>query len=133
MDYNKLYNSLANNDFIDLKLILQNANKQIILNLHKIILYSCSIYFEKLLTSCKEKLLNEITIQVPNVNICYDIIMSFYGQKTNIANYPEWEYILRSYECYEFFGLNFDHDSINIVVPAEGFDLLLDSIDLIGY
>src|ERR1700677_4855196 len=100
MDCNKLYSTIDNNLFIDLNLTLTDANHKIKLNLHKIILYSSSIYFEKLLTNCKEKYLNEITIEVPNAFIVYDIIMSFYGQKMNIGNYPEWKYQLELIKCY---------------------------------
>src|SRR6202453_204535 len=100
MDFIKLYNTIDNNLFIDLSLTLIDANHEIKINLHKIILYSSCIYFEKLLTNCKEKYLNEITIDVPNAFIVYDIIMSFYRQKMNIGNYSEWKYQLELIKCY---------------------------------
>ena len=92
MDINKLNDAFNNDYFIDLTLILLDANQYITIDLHKIILYSSCLYFEKLLTSCKEKHLNKIQIQVPardkpssvtefclpNAFVCYDIIMSLF-------------------------------------------------------
>jgi WD40 repeat protein len=135
MNYGKLYESINKNKFIDLTLILTDGiNQEIHMNLHKIILYSSSIYFEKLLTVAKEANFNSISINVPNVYVSYDIIMSFYGQKTNIGNLPNWKYLLESFKCNDFFGLTNDLDLLkNLVVPAEGFELLLDVIDFVGY
>jgi hypothetical protein len=81
MDYNKLYLAAKDKILTDLNLTLSNHNQNIIINVHKIVLYSSCAYFEKMLTGFKEKLLNDILIEVPNIYITYDIIMSFYGAK----------------------------------------------------
>ena len=81
MDYNKLYHLTKENLFTDLLLTLKDDTTEIIINVNKNILYSSCIYFEKLLMNFKEQTLNNITIQVPNANICYDIIMLFYHKK----------------------------------------------------
>src|SRR4029077_8621165 len=116
MDYYKLQKSLQNNLFTDIKLTINDSKNKITVGLHKIILYSSCIYFEKLLTSFREKQLNEIIIEVPNTFVTYDIIMSFYGQKTNSGNLPEWEHLLESFRCCDFLGLPFDVSLINNLI-----------------
>ena len=133
MDLHKLYQAVNDELFIDITLTLIDRNNEITMDLHKIILYSSCIYFEKLLTSCKEKHLNEITIEVPNAFVCYDIIMSFYGQKTNIGNLPGWQHLLESVRCSDFLGLKSDILLENLEIPNNGFGLLLDVVDIIGY
>ena len=83
MDYSKLYGTIERKQFVDLVLILNDGSNELIMNLHKIILFASCPYFEKLLTSLKEKDQTEIKIIVPDVFITHDIIMGFYGQKTN--------------------------------------------------
>ena len=132
MDYRKLHHAINDHLFIDLLLTLDDGTNQITLNLHKIILYSSCLYFEKLLTMLKEKTENYITIKVPNAFVSYDIIMSFYCQKTNIGNLPTWQHILESVKCHDFFGLPFDSNLLsNLDVPNEGFELLLSIIELV--
>src|SRR3989337_2255793 len=135
MDYQELYFSLKENLFTDLGLKLVDQTNTITIQLHKIILYSSCIYFRKLLTSFKERNLNEITIQVPNTFIMHDIIMSFYGQKINSQNLPDWQHLLETIKCWDFLGIPFKPDVVlrNLRVPTTGFDLLLDVIDLVGY
>src|SRR3989304_684981 len=134
MDYQELYNTHKENLFTDLSLKLVDQNNTITIQLHKNILYSSCIYFRKLLTSFKERNLNEITIHVPNTFITHDIIMSFYGQKMNSLNLPNWQYLLETIKCWDFLGISFEPDILrNLRVPTEGFDLLLDVIDLVGY
>ena len=128
MNYVKLHN------LTDLTLTLFDGINKISINVHKNILYSSCIYFEKLLTNCKEKNSNNITINVPNTHLSYDIIMSFYHQKTNIANLPPWKHLLESCKCYDFFGLEMDPKLLfDFEIPADGFELLLEVIELIGY
>jgi hypothetical protein len=112
MNPNKLHDAINNHLFIDLILTLKDSINEITMNLHKIILYSSCSYFEKMLTNCKEKNLDRITIIVPNVFVTYDIIMSFYYQQTNFGNLPKWKHLLESIKCYDFFGLTFDHSML---------------------
>src|SRR5580698_11286453 len=126
MNPNNLHDAINNHLFIDLVLTLKDGINEITMNLHKIILYSSCSYFEKMLTNCKEKNLDKITIIVPNIFVTYDIIMSFYYQQTNfgnlpcrqrrrlihpasLVNLPKWKHLLESIKCYDFFGLTFDH------------------------
>ncbi|AVL94425.1 putative BTB/POZ domain-containing protein [Moumouvirus australiensis] len=133
MNYNKAYELVKNNQFSDLELTINDSVNKLVVNVHKIILYSSCIYFEKILTFGKNYP-NNIEILVPNTFVIYDIIMSFYKQKTNSGNYPEWKNYLESYRCHDFLGLKFDISGIrHLIVPEEGFELLLDIIELIGY
>ena len=134
MNSDRLYYHVKEKLFVDLTLTLIDATNEITIDVHKVILSSGCIYFEKLLTNCKEKNSNNITINVPNTYVSYDIIMSFYNQKTNVGDLPAWEHLLESYKCYDFFGLDFGPELLfNLEVPAEGFELLLEVVELVGY
>src|SRR3990172_2553760 len=123
MDYSKLYGTIDNNLFTDLILTLDDGINQITSYFHKIILYSSCIYFEKLLTTFKEKNQYQIKIEVPNAFVAYYIIMSFYHQTTNIGRLPQWQHTLESVKCYDFFGLSVDSTLLfNLDVPNEGFE-----------
>jgi WD40 repeat protein len=151
MNFDKLFVAFQNEVLCDLLLTLTDKkNNKIKMNVHKIVLYSSCTYFEKQLINFKEKNLDHIEIEVPNASVSYDIIMSFYGQKTNHGNYPKWYHILQSYLCFDFFCMEFKEQLYDLVVPLsnlqsqiwkgvalrvpeEGFELLLDVIDMIGY
>jgi hypothetical protein len=134
MNFDKLFAAFQNGVLCDLLLTLTDKkNNKIKMNVHKIVLYSSCTYFEKELVNFKEKNLDCIEIEVPNAFVSYDIIMSFYGQKTNHENYPKWYHILQSYMCFDFFCMEFKEQLYDLVIPEEGFELLLDVIDMIGY
>jgi WD40 repeat protein len=134
MNYDKLFSLTQVKIFTDLILTLNDRYHQFTIHVNKNILYSSCIYFEKLLTNFKEKNLNEITIGVPNVYVAHDIIMSFYGQKTNSGNLSKSRRLLESIKCYSFLGLDFDEMILDdMEIPEEDFELLLDAIDIIGY
>ena len=134
MDLTELYETFNTELFTDVTLILTDEHREIKLRLHKIVLYSACIYFKKLLTNFKEKDSNEIIIIVPNAYVTYDIIMSFYGQKTNIGNIPKWKHLLESVKCKDYLGLKYDYFIIKgIRVPEEGFELLLEICELLDY
>lgn len=135
MNFEDLYSLVKNNLYVDLILILKDDQNEteIVINLHKNILFSNCIYFKKLLTSCKEKILNKIYIKVPNVYVAHDIIMSFYKHDVNKGNLPKWKHVLESIKCYDYFGLEFNIRQLlhNLDIPEEGFELLLEVINLI--
>lgn len=101
------------------------------MNVHKIILCAHCKYFKILLTSFKDKNSNKIEIKVPNSYIVHDIIMSFYGQNTNSNNLPQWLFELEIARCRDFLGLPIQVP--DVPVPAKGFGLLMDVIELVGY
>ncbi len=124
MNLEKIYLTAKDGIFSDLKLILKDQNSEIIMNVHKHMLYACSPYFEKLLTNCKEANMNEITIIVPNASVCYIIIMSFYGKNIDI-NIPNWKFVMEKVRCNDFLGLEYNIESI--------YDLSIPVKDLICY
>lgn len=118
----------------DLVLVLKDDLNEMTIDVHKNILATNSPYFSKLFSILKEKDQDKITIQVSNINITHDIIMNFYGQKNNSTNVPKWKYDLETVKCLDYLGIYCDATLIsNIKVPPEGYDLLLDVIEIIGY
>ena len=133
MNSNELCHMFQEKLFTDLTLTIKDDTNQLIMDVHKCILYLSSDYFKKMLTFNKN-ISNNATITVSNAHIAHDVIMSFYGQKTNNGNFPEWKHILELYMCRNFFCLENDPKILdNIMIPAEGFELLLSVIELIGY
>jgi WD40 repeat protein len=121
------YNLFQEQLFIDITLTLCDGINELCMSLHKTILYMSSEYFKKLLTSFKERTLNDITITVPNAYAAYDCIMSFYGQVTNSGNFSKWNHALELYRCKNYFCLENDPEMLyGLNVPIDGFDLLLD-------
>ena len=107
--------------FTDLTLIITDCYEdQIVMQVHKIILYNKCIYFEKLLTYEKEVGHSIITIETPHAKFSQAIIMEFYGIGKNA---PEnWMDLIDMIKCYDYFGLE-----INIKLP-EKFNLPKESI-----
>src|SRR5581483_8043367 len=100
------------------------------MNLHKVILACSSEYFDKLFSFGTEKFQHQITINVNDVDVTHDIILSFYGQNINSVDYPHWKYLLESIKCRCFFCLPNDISLLyDLIVPAEDFDLLLEIIE----
>lgn len=132
----------------DIILVLSDGTSKITMSAHKIILLSYSIYFEKLFmnfsdhdsknistcANCGTKPIRNIIINVPNVYTCYDILQSFYNRITNIREYPRLYHFLESFKCRDFFGLTIDQSLLlNLKVPPEGFDILINVIDFLEY
>ncbi|BCS83573.1 putative BTB/POZ domain and WD-repeat protein [Cotonvirus japonicus] len=130
---NKISNLINDKTFSDLSLTLIdefNDNNKITLNVHKCILHVSCPFFEKLLTTFKEKNNSEISIKVSDIHIAHDIINSFYGKITNIANYNEILHKLESYKCYRYFMIDFDVKVfVNVKIHVEYFDLFLEVIE----
>lgn len=133
MNFEDLHSLIEKKLYVDLVLVLKDECDEIIIDLHKNILYSSCIFFKKLLTSCKEKTSNKIIVYVPNVYAAYDTIMLFYKHKSNKGNFPKWKRNLETIKCHDYFGLNFDASLLlnDLKIPYEGFDLLLEVINII--
>jgi len=116
--------------FTDVELVLTDPTNSVSLRVHKIILASCSEYFQKLFSfgDCN-KIVQEI--QVPNASVTKDIIMSFYGIMNDSLNCSKWYSVLQMLKCRNFLCLDLDVTMLyNLVVPVEGFELLLDVLEL---
>jgi hypothetical protein len=73
----------------------------------------------------------KITIQVCNAKIAHNVILSFYGMQTNLYGFPDWQWLLESFKCRDYFCLHNDVSQLyNIVVPDHGFDLLLEVAEM---
>ncbi|BCS82673.1 putative BTB/POZ domain-containing protein [Cotonvirus japonicus] len=135
MDFTNIYPT-------DLTLILNDGTITITTNVHKDILCYVCEYFRVLLTKFSESQSDIINILVYNSNVCYDVIMSFYGKRTNHGNYPKNQHTLLLYKCRDFFGLDLTTDLPqlidleklnNLKITSEDYDLFLDVVDIIGY
>jgi WD40 repeat protein len=127
MDYDKLYSYIQSKLFTDVSLTLIDKSHSVTFDAHKAILSASCLYFEKLFTVLKEKDLNSITIEVPNAHVAYDMIMLFYGQKSNLGMLSVTKHLLESLRCYYFFGLDFDQSFLDDI------DVFMDIVDMIGY
>ncbi|BCS83131.1 WD40 family protein [Cotonvirus japonicus] len=134
----KFYEYFIDKQFTDLTIIITNENDkndEIKIDVHRLIVCANCLYFEKMLTGdFIEANKSIVKIDVPNTHIVYDIIMSFYGQNTNSKNYETWYHVLMKIKCMDYLGIKLNpflpH---NFCVPSEGFELLIDSINIIGY
>ena len=101
------------------------------MHLHKYVLHLASTFFSTLLLRSVE---SKLIVQVPNIWVAYDIIMSFYDQKTNLNSYDESVHLLEWIRCCDYFGLDYQSSlPSDLLVPSEYFELLLDVIEMIGY
>nr|WBF70349.1 putative purine phosphorylase [Megavirus caiporensis] len=131
---NNLHILIEDNVFSDITLEITDNLKTINIRAHKSILYTSCDYFRKLLTSFKEANSDIVKIPTDNADVFRDIVMSFYGINKIHENTLDWKYFLELCRCQDFLGLKIDMDTlIKLKVPSEGFELLLDVIDLIGY
>ena len=137
----------------DLELTLTVDDRdQLILKVHKNVLANASPYFSKLFSFGKESMSTKIKIHPPNIRVASDLIMSFYGEKINSNNFPlqnkvwlenydvtslfvpKWKYALEMIKCRIFFGMENGSDFLlDIQIPEEGFEELLNVIELIGF
>lgn len=94
-------------------------------------------FFKGLLVNFKEKDQESITIKVSNAYVAYDVVMDFSGviKKGNSGNLESWRHRLELIKCYDYWCMPYDSSLLKDlkVPPEEGFDLLLDVIELVGY
>lgn len=123
------------NLFSDLQLIIEDSNESIVLNVHRNILYFSCDFFKKLLVGPFSETNNKsIKITVHNSKITSCVIKNFYGIDEKFHEYPDWMYNLETYRCYDYFGIKIPVDKLlELTVPSEGFELLLQIIDLLDY
>lgn len=148
MNSDNLLNTIEKYLPFDIIFIISDKTNTITMRAHKIILLSQCIYFEKLFINFAmydldnilvsvnygTENVRKIKINVHNAYICYDIFQSFYNRVTNVGEYPYWYHLLESFRCRDFFGLKIDQSLLlNLNVPEEGFEILMDVIDLLGY
>ncbi|AGC02303.1 BTB domain containing protein [Acanthamoeba polyphaga moumouvirus] len=95
MDFANVFNTEI---LSDTELILIDKNNKKYLKLHKLILYTKSPFFQKLFTTFfKGKIKSQIILEVFDVDVCIDIIKSFYG--VEILPNDNWKYQISNYMC----------------------------------
>lgn len=128
----ELHKDLEEKNFTDVEIILTDGCNEKSIHIHKVILASSSQYFRNLFLFGKERDQKQIRINVTNVKISYKIIMSFYGIIIDETDdVPKWKQIFDTIRCQSFFSLQIDLNLLyDIHVPAEGFNELLEMIDI---
>ncbi|AVL94426.1 putative BTB/POZ domain-containing protein [Moumouvirus australiensis] len=128
MDFSKVFDSEILSD-VKLILIDRNNNKKS-LNLHKIILYTGSSFFEKMFDKFKEKNQSEIVLEVFDVDIFSDVLKSFYGFEIKIKK--NWKYQLGNYICHQYLLLECELPE-TLKIPENEFEEFLDITQLLEY
>jgi hypothetical protein len=126
-DYHRIYLPTQEKVPCDFTLILCDASKSITFDVHKIILHNNCTYFNKMFKHFTKPSTNSVAIGCPNIYVSYDMIMSFYGQRTNLGNLPEDKHLLESIKCYDYFDANLDIDRSvldNLEIPDDDQGLL---------
>src|SRR5579872_3334649 len=120
--------------FTDANLTLVDPNKTITLPVHRFLLASASLYFRNLFTFGSNLDKTDFTVNVNDVDIWHDLIMSWYGHNVNSGNYPPWLHLLKTFESKSFLCLDLDQTLLyDLVVPPEGFEFLVKIMDLFDY
>src|SRR5579872_1675907 len=134
MDQSKLITFAKSSTYTDATLTLNGCDKCITFDIHRVILASASTYFHALFTFGSNYTKTSFTInEVDNVDIMYDLIMSWYGSNP-ISNYEPWLYLLKTIKCKSFLCIDVDPKLLyDLVVPPEGLELLLEVMDLFDY
>ena len=118
--------------FTDFELTIADAEKEIKLNLHKLVLYYTCPYFKKIFSDDPEK--SSAAIKVSHASIMNDVIMSLYGGDKKSISHPKWLYILETIKCRHYLGLDINVCNLyDLEVPAKNFNLLLEVVNLFGY
>ena len=128
---------IEDNVFSDITVVLSDGTNKLELGLHKNILYCSCQYFRRMLTNFKEKAADTIELIVPHAYVTHDIIMGFYQKKTNRGNLPEWQHILTSYLCLDYFGLPLDIELLDRIwfrqIPPEYSTLVFQVCEILHY
>ncbi|AVL95161.1 BTB family protein [Moumouvirus australiensis] len=128
MDFSQVYES---GDLCDIELILMDNQNQKSIKLHKLVLYMKSPFFQKLFTSSfEEKDKSQIIMKIPNVDVCVDVIKSFYN--INVPKNDHWKYQLSNYLTKQYLLLECKlPEKIN--VPENEFDDFLNITQSLEY
>lgn len=137
MDPAKLLQDLVDKEFTDVEIFLADKKECIHMFLHKLVLVFSSDYFKTMFKFGAESNQKQITINVDDAKIAYDLIMSFYGvvDRKYQPTYPRWLYYILMYRCRKFFCLdtcvNVFYD---IELPTnEAFDMFLTVVEDFEY
>ena len=121
---------LTNCLFTDITINFEDPRCSCSIFCHRIILASVP-YFYRLFTTFADSLSQkEFTVHVDDAVIAYGFVLSLYRLETQ-SDYPSWLQTLKMIKLRDFFCLVSDFSQLyNLVVPAEGFELLIEVVKL---
>jgi len=121
---------LIKKTFTDTELTFEDSYCSCSISCHRIGLASVP-YFYNLFTTFADSLSQkEFTVHVDDAVIAYNFVLSLYQLETQ-SDYPSWLYTLKMLKLRDFFCLHLDPSQLyNLVVPAEGLELLIDVVKL---
>ncbi|AKI80502.1 putative BTB/POZ domain-containing protein [Acanthamoeba polyphaga mimivirus] len=118
----------------NIQLVIKDDSDSITLNINRDILCSKIDYFNKMFNNFAESTKEIVSVNVLNAQIVSDLIDSRIFDRKIIADKKNWKYILDLCKCQDYFGIEIDSElMVNLVVPREYFDYLLDVINIVGY
>lgn len=124
-----LTQDLIDKKFTDVELVLIDHLEKITLHLHKSVLIFTFDYFYKMFSFNNR---NRIEMIVPNAKIMEYIIMLYGYDRTIDTDFPYWKQVILEIKCRDYLQLEYDASLLhNLIVPAEGFDLLIDLLNFV--
>jgi len=128
--FKTLQEDLDNRLFTDMELTFVDSSCSRSITCHRNILASVP-YFYKLFTTFADSLAQkEFVVHVDDAAIAHDFVLSLY-QLESRADYPSWLHTLKTMKLRDFFCLDLDASQLyNLVVPDEGFELLIEVVKL---
>uniref|UniRef100_A0A6G6ACD4 Putative BTB-POZ domain-containing protein n=1 Tax=Borely moumouvirus TaxID=2712067 RepID=A0A6G6ACD4_9VIRU len=128
MDFSQVYES---GDLCDIELILMDEKNQISIKFHKLVLYMKSPFFQKLFTSSfEEKNKSQIIMKIPDVDVCVDVIKSFYN--IVVSKNDHWKYQLSNYLTKQYLLLECKLPE-KLSIPENEFDDFLNITQSLEY
>lgn len=138
MNMPKLRQDMTEKKFTDVEIMLvdkKNPENKLTFASHKILLAFSSDFFYNLFSFGKQSHVNQnhqYSIEVIDVQIAYDIIMSFYGKEIDSTknDNADWLYKLKTFSVNDYFCIENDITELyELDVPTEGLDILLRAVD----
>lgn len=131
MDPDKSLHNLLTKTFTDGEFVLIDDSTSITISISKFVLASSLHYFSNLFLFANNLDKKTFVLQVPDAIVMTDIIMAFHGVNKKSTNYPHWKYLLNELKCKNFLCAPININELyDLIVPTEGFELLLDVVDL---
>jgi hypothetical protein len=134
MDTAKAYQDLTDQNYTDVQLIitdLDDPSQEISMHVHRVILATTCDYFHRLFLFGENRQKTSFKMQVDDVEMIHDIILTFYGQ---VRNDSDSRYILRMIKCRDFLGMPNDITKLyDLAITHDNFDLYLSTVELFDY
>jgi len=128
MDLSFFIADLDNKKFTDVTIIFKDRYDEVCrIDAHKVILASASPFMNQLFLF---ELKNQYTIEIACSTSAINIIKEIYGIKSGAEK--DWLTILNETACQHFLQMLIKIDSLyDLVIPSEGFELLLELVEMV--